>query len=188
MEISSVKNSVETVSTQIEKFLPLFQQFVSQQNVTSGGQSETNREIVTSGGQNSQSNRDSATSGGQNLGDNDRHGNEADDNVDNVPLLPGRDERRAIDYDNESDNESSRSSVDRGKSQNQSHFHRYSFLDKDMKEPKDIDENSSDNRDLLGDIFGEDAKTKPDKSEVGIVLEPSQIQILKQSWHCEHWY
>ena len=43
VEISSVKNSVETVSTQIEKFLLLFQQFVSQQNVTSGGQSETNR-------------------------------------------------------------------------------------------------------------------------------------------------
>ena len=55
-----------------------------------------------------------------------------------------------------------------------------------MKEPKDINENSSDNRDLLGDIFGEDAKTKPDKSEMGIVLEPSQIKILKQSWHCEN--
>ena len=57
-----------------------------------------------------------------------------------MSLHPGRDERRATDYDNESDNEFSRSSIDRGKLQNQSRFHRYSFLDKDMKEPNDIDE------------------------------------------------
>lgn len=32
--------------------------------------------------------------------------------------------------------------------------------------------------DILGDIFGEDDKTKPDKSEGGTCI------VLDQSWHC----
>ncbi|CAC5418226.1 unnamed protein product [Mytilus coruscus] len=57
---------------------------------------------------------------------------------------------------------------------------RYSVVDKDSLSTENV------SRDILGDTFGEDAKTKPDKSEGGIVLDQSQINILNQSWHCDN--
>ncbi|CAG2218405.1 unnamed protein product [Mytilus edulis] len=114
-EISSVKETVNSVNSRMDIFFPLLEKFVSQ-TVTSCGHQETDREIATSGGQNiSQVSRDIATS-----------------------------------------------------------------VDKDSLDTENV------SRDILGDIFGEDAKTKPDKSEAGIVLDQSQINILNQSWHCDN--
>ncbi|CAC5366751.1 unnamed protein product [Mytilus coruscus] len=55
----------------------------------------------------------------------------------------------------------------------------FGIVDKDSHNAENV------SRDILGDIFGEDAKTKPGKSEGGIVLDQSQINILNQSWHCD---
>ena len=51
MEISSVKQSVNAVTSRVDTMLPLLQQLVSQNNVTSGGQQRETRENATSGGQ-----------------------------------------------------------------------------------------------------------------------------------------
>ncbi|XP_071137910.1 uncharacterized protein [Mytilus edulis] len=158
-------------------FLPLFEKFVSQ-TVTSGGQIETDREIATSGGQNiSQDSRDIATSGGQNSLRHASVANHDNDIDDAISLQPDRDERRGLDLDLDSDNESQHSSV---KNSTHNRFQRYSVVDKDSLDTENV------SRDILGDIFGEDAKTKPDKSEAGIVLDQSQINILNQSWHCDN--
>ncbi|CAC5413667.1 unnamed protein product [Mytilus coruscus] len=47
---------------------------------------------------------------------------------------------------------------------------RYSVVDKDSLDTKNV------SRDILGDIFGEDTKTKPDKSEGGIVLNQKEYR------------
>ncbi|VDI49373.1 Hypothetical predicted protein [Mytilus galloprovincialis] len=176
-EISSVKETVNSVNSRMDIFLPLFEKFVSQ-TVTSGGQIETDREIATSGGQNiSQDSRDIATSGGQNSLRHASVANHDNDIDDAISLQPDRDERRGLDLDLDSDNESQHSSV---KNSTHNRFQRYSVVDKDSLDTENV------SRDILGDIFGEDAKTKPDKSEAGIVLDQSQINILNQSWHCDN--
>ncbi|VDI40432.1 Hypothetical predicted protein [Mytilus galloprovincialis] len=176
-EISSVKETVNSVNSRMDIFLPLFEKFVSQ-TVTSGGHQETDREIATSGGQNiSQDSRDIATSGGQNSLRHASVANHDNDIDDAISLQPDRDERRGLDLDIDSDNESQQSSV---KNSTHNCFQRYSVVDKDSLDTENV------SRDILGDIFGEDAKTKPDKSEAGIVLDQSQINILNQSWHCDN--
>ncbi|CAG2223867.1 unnamed protein product [Mytilus edulis] len=143
-----------------------------------GGHIETDREIATSGGQNiSQDSRDIATSGGQNSLRHASVANHDNDIDDAISLQPDRDERRGLDLDLDSDNESQQSSV---KNSTHNRFQRYSVVDKDSLDTENV------SRDILGDIFGEDAKTKPDKSEAGIVLDQSQINILNQSWHCDN--
>ncbi|CAC5374262.1 unnamed protein product [Mytilus coruscus] len=93
-EISSVKETVNSVK--------------------SLGHKGTDREITTSGGQNiSQDSRDIATSGGQNFL---RHTNVT--NHDNaiyhaISLQHDREERRGLDLDTDSDNESQHSSVNK---------------------------------------------------------------------------
>ncbi|CAG2233974.1 unnamed protein product [Mytilus edulis] len=176
-EISSVKETVNSVNSRMDIFLPLFEKFISQ-TVTSDGHIETDREIATSVGQNiSQDSRDIATSGGQNSLRHASVANHDNDIDDAISLQPDRDERRGLDLDLDSDNESQHSSV---KNSTHNRFQRYSVVDKDSLDTENV------SRDILGDIFGEDAKTKPDKSEAGIVLDQSQINILNQSWHCDN--
>ncbi|CAC5420755.1 unnamed protein product [Mytilus coruscus] len=129
--------------------------------------SDKKREIV------SQTDRKS-----QKVDEHDSVANHDNDIDDAISLQPDRDERRGLDLDIDSDNESQQSSVNKNRTHNR--FQRYSVVDKDSLN------NESVSRDILGDIFGEDAKTKPDKSEGGIVLDQSQINILNQSWHCDN--
>ncbi|CAC5389523.1 unnamed protein product [Mytilus coruscus] len=129
-----------------------------------GSRKKVNEDIVTSGGQNSLRHTSVAN-----------HDNDIDDVI---SLLPDGDERRGLDLDIDSDNESQHSSVNKNSILNR--FQIYSVIDKDSLNTE------NDSRDILGDIFGEDAKIKPDKSEGGIVLDQSQINILNQFWHCDN--
>ena len=176
-EISSVKETVNFGEFLNGHFSTSFWK-VHFSTVTSGGHQETDREIATSGGQNiSQDSREIATSGEQNSLRHASVANHDNDIDDAISLQPDRDERRGLDLDIDFDNESQQSSV---KNSTHNCFQRYSVVDKDSLDTENV------SRDILGDIFGEDAKTKPDKSEAGIVLDQSQINILNQSWHCDN--
>ena len=165
VEISSVKQSVNAVTTRVDTMLPLLQQLVSQKNVTSGGQpSET---------------EENATSGGHETSRSDIHGNVVDDRI---SLQPNREESGMFhdsDNDNDSDLLSSASKQDR----NFNRFSRYS-TDRDTKE--NGSQNQPEISDILCNIFGDDAKTKPDKSDEGITLVQSQIEVLNNTWHCDN--
>ena len=98
MEISSVKHSVNAVTSRVDTMLPLLQQLVSQNNVTSGGQQRETRE--------------NATSGGQENSHSDIHDNDVDDRI---SLQPNREESQGMfQYsDNDSELSSSASKQDR---------------------------------------------------------------------------
>lgn len=195
-EIDSVKTSVTSIASKMEQFLPLLQKLVTTDTndiVTVGGQN-VSRDSATLGGQSSQDDRDVATSGGQNYHNRSRasHDNEVDCD-DAVSIAPGRGERRSLDndlshYNSDNDSDSIGSSVSR-QNRNSSRFHRYSWVDEGSDNVNvDNQEKSSANKtkSVLGNIFGEDAKTKPEKSECGICLDQSQIDILNQNWHCDN--
>ncbi|KAH3790277.1 hypothetical protein DPMN_168473 [Dreissena polymorpha] len=44
---------------------------------------------------------------------------------------------------------------------------------------------SSKTRDLLRDMFGQDAVTRPDKGDTGIILDKSQRDVLSETWRAE---
>ncbi|CAC5413952.1 unnamed protein product [Mytilus coruscus] len=136
-------------------------------------------EIATSGGQNiRQDSRDIATSDGQNSLRHISVTNRDNYIDDAISLQPDRDETRSLDLDIDSDNHSQHSFVKKNITNNR--FQRYSVVHRDSLNTE------NDSRDILCDMFGEDAKTKSDKSECGIILHQSQINILNQSWHCNN--
>ena len=138
--------------------LPLLQQLVSQNNVTSGGQQRETRE--------------NATSGGQENSHSDIHDNDVDDRI---SLQPNREESQGMFQYSDNDSELSSSASKQDRRFNR--FSRYSTSDRDTKE------NESD---FLCNIFGDDAKTKSDKSDEGITLTQSQIEVLNNTWHCDN--
>lgn len=196
-EIDSVKASVSDIASKldkVDKIENLLQQLISK-NVAQGGQNSDSDRDATSGGQRSRS-QDIATSGGQNprKNSNSSRDNQVDGD-DEVSLHPDRNERRGLGLDSDDDTDDDGSSVDRqGRT---SRFHRYSWVQNIEKDSESSNKNdtssatctetgSNNVKNVLGDIFGEDAKTKPDKSECGISLDQSQINILRQSWHCDN--
>lgn len=176
-EISSVKESVGSITARMDLFLPLVQKLVSDKSVTSGGQQETDREIATSGGQQvSQSPTRTTT----NLTENASTSHENDDAV---SLQLSRDERTALDKDIDSDNESVGTSCSGRDYHNR--FQKYSLLEKDLTKSINNSEKDTSENNILQNIFGDDVKTKPDKDVGGIVLDQSQIDILNLSWRCD---
>lgn len=176
-EISTVKESVGSITARMDLFLPLIEKLVSNKSVTSGGQEETVAEIATSGGQHiSQSPTQTAT----NLPVNVSNSHEDD----TVSLQLNRDERAALDKDIDSDNESIGTSCSGRDYRNR--FQKYSLLEKDITKSIDNSEKEKSENNVLQNIFGDDVKTKPDKDVGGIVLDQSQIDILNLSWRCDN--
>lgn len=103
-----------------------------------------------------------------------RDNNTGEDDL--VSLMPGRKERRDLLGDEDSMSVFGRSQ------RSQSVVNSDSDSDSDCRFQKYSQKTS----DLLGEIFGEDAKTRTDKSGVGIVLDNSQIAVLKESWRTEN--
>ncbi|XP_052245405.1 uncharacterized protein LOC127854419 [Dreissena polymorpha] len=93
------------------------------------------------------------------------------DEDDTLSIQPGQREKSQLLGDDDSDHSNSHSLIG------------------DHCQDSDSDEwfmkYSSKTRDLLRDMFGQDAVTRPDKGDTGIILDKAQRDVLSETWRAE---
>lgn len=103
----------------------------------------------------------------------------SDDSDDQVSLMPGQRERRDL-----CGSELSSEGGDRARSVCEPSGHK---TDRFSRYISSAQENlSEETRNMLRDMFGEDATTKREEIQEGLIFDTSQLEILSSSWHIEN--